>query len=189
MVLNCPLMLCSPVPVCGPDFLTALRFIFLIAWPTSMEISGAVFPPIHSLYRWHRYPDTPRCVPVRILGVILCLSPLFISPVAQMVRNLPAVQEIFIWSLGHKDPLEKGMATHSSILQSLENSTDRGPGRLQSVGRKVGHDWAANTCTFSSFSLSNKNHLNIPKSLKWHPTFSLQFYCVGLYPAQFPALI
>ena len=36
-------------------------------------------------------------------------------------------------------------------------------------GHKVGHDWATNTCTFSSFSLSNKNHLNIPKSLKWHP--------------------
>ena len=78
-----------------------------------------VFLPIHSLYRWHRYPDTPRCAPVRILGVILCLSPLFISLVAQMVRNLPAVQEICIWSLGHKDPLEKGMATHSSLLQSI----------------------------------------------------------------------
>ena len=33
-----------------------------------------------------------------------------------MVKNLPAMQEIQVQSLGHKDPLEKGMATHSSIL-------------------------------------------------------------------------
>ena len=36
--------------------------------------------------------------------------------VAQMVRNLPAVQEIYTWSPGQEDPLEKRMATHSSIL-------------------------------------------------------------------------
>ena len=38
------------------------------------------------------------------------------SLVAQMVKNLPATQETWIRSLGQKDPLEKGMATHSSIL-------------------------------------------------------------------------
>ena len=38
------------------------------------------------------------------------------SLVAQIVKNLPAMQEIWVQSLGHKDPLEKGMATHSSIL-------------------------------------------------------------------------
>ena len=38
------------------------------------------------------------------------------SLVAQMVRNPPAVQETWVWSLGWKDPLEKGMATHSNIL-------------------------------------------------------------------------
>ena len=36
--------------------------------------------------------------------------------VAHMVKNLPAVQEPWVWSLGWEDPLEKGMATHSSIL-------------------------------------------------------------------------
>ena len=34
----------------------------------------------------------------------------------QMVKNLPAIQETQVWSLGQEDPLEKGMATHSSIL-------------------------------------------------------------------------
>ena len=38
------------------------------------------------------------------------------SPVAQMVKNLPAMQELWVQSLGWEDPLEKGMATHSSIL-------------------------------------------------------------------------
>ena len=38
------------------------------------------------------------------------------SPVAQMVKNLPAMQETWVQSLGQEDPLEKGMATHSNIL-------------------------------------------------------------------------
>ena len=38
------------------------------------------------------------------------------SPVAQMVKNLPAMQEIQVQLLGWEQPLEKGMATHSSIL-------------------------------------------------------------------------
>ena len=42
-----------------------------------------------------------------------------------MVKNLPAVQEIQVRSLGREDPLEKDMATHSSIL-ALENPMDLG---------------------------------------------------------------
>ena len=38
------------------------------------------------------------------------------SLVAQMVKNLPAMQEPWVWSLGQEDPLKKGMATQSSIL-------------------------------------------------------------------------
>ena len=47
------------------------------------------------------------------------------SLVAQMVKNLPAMQETWVQSLGLKDPVEKEMATHSSIL-GLENSKDKG---------------------------------------------------------------
>ena len=43
------------------------------------------------------------------------LSPTWASLVAQMVKNPPAMQNIWVWSLGQEDPLEKGMATHSSI--------------------------------------------------------------------------
>ena len=38
------------------------------------------------------------------------------SLVTQLVKNLPAMQETWVWSLGWEDPLEKGKATHSSIL-------------------------------------------------------------------------
>ena len=55
------------------------------------------------------------------------------SLVAQMVQNLLATQEIQIQSLGWGDPLEKGMATHSSILAWRIPWTE-GPGGLQSMG-------------------------------------------------------
>ena len=47
---------------------------------------------------------------------------------AQPVKNLPAVQETLVQTPDWKDPLEKGMATHSSIL-SMENPMDRGAWR------------------------------------------------------------
>ena len=53
--------------------------------------------------------------------------------VAQMVKNLPAVQETMVQSHGQEDPLEKEMATHSSIL-AWEIPWTQEPGRLQSVG-------------------------------------------------------
>ena len=57
-----------------------------------------------------------------------------------MVKNLPAVQETRVQSLGWKDPLEKGMATHSSILGCRIPWTEE-PGGLQSMGlQSVGHN-------------------------------------------------
>ena len=50
-----------------------------------------------------------------------------------MVINLSAVQEMWVQSLGWEDPLEKGMATHSSILAWRIPWTEE-PGRLQSMG-------------------------------------------------------
>ena len=52
--------------------------------------------------------------------------------VAQTVKNLPAVQETLVQSLGLEDPLEKGMATHSSILAWRIPWTEE-PDRLQSM--------------------------------------------------------
>ena len=67
------------------------------------------------------------------------------SPVAQMVKNLPAMQETWVQSLGREDPLEKGMAAHSSIL-AWRTPWREEPGRLPSVGsQRTGHDWVTNT--------------------------------------------
>ena len=49
-------------------------------------------------------------------GLSLIKDTFWASLVAQLVKNLPAMQETWIRSLGWKDPLEKGTATHSSIL-------------------------------------------------------------------------
>ena len=56
-----------------------------------------------------------------------------VSLVAQMIKNLPAIQETQVLSLGWKDPLEKGMATHSSFLTWRIPWTEE-PGRLSSMG-------------------------------------------------------
>ena len=62
------------------------------------------------------------------------------SLVAQTEKNLPAMQETQLQSLGREDPLEKGMATHSSILAWRTPGTEE-PGRLQSIGsQRVGHN-------------------------------------------------
>ena len=59
---------------------------------------------------------------------------------AQMVKNVPAMQKIQVQSLGWEDPLEKGMATHSSVLAWKIPWTEE-PGRLQSMGsQRVRHD-------------------------------------------------
>ena len=66
--------------------------------------------------------------------------PLADSFVAQLVKNLPAMQEIQVRFLGGKDPLEKEMATNSSILAWRIPWTQE-PGRLQSMGlQRVRHD-------------------------------------------------
>ena len=57
-----------------------------------------------------------------------------------MVKNPPAVQETWVSSLGWEDPLEEGMATHSSILSWRIPWTEE-PGGLQSMGsQRVQHD-------------------------------------------------
>ena len=58
---------------------------------------------------------------VRLLNIFSCsyfpfLYPFWASLVAQLVKNLPAMWETWVQSLGWEDPLEEGMATHLSIL-------------------------------------------------------------------------
>ena len=70
---------------------------------------------------------------------------LWASLVAQMVKNTPAVQETQVQALGEENPLEKGMATYSSILAWGIPWTEE-PGELQSIGSQaVGHSLESNT--------------------------------------------
>ena len=66
-----------------------------------------------------------------------------------MVKNLPAIQETWVQSLGWEDALEEEMATHSSSLAWKTLWTEE-PGGLQSMGsRTVRQDWMTNTFTFT----------------------------------------
>ena len=68
------------------------------------------------------------------------IAPILQALVAQTVKNLPAVRETRVQSLGQKDPLEKGMTTHSNILNWRIPWTDE-PGSLQSMGsQRVKYD-------------------------------------------------
>ena len=63
---------------------------------------------------------------------------------AQVVKNLPAVQETWVRSLTQEDPLEKEMATHSRIIAWKIPRTEE-PGGVQSMGlQRVGHNCATN---------------------------------------------
>ena len=67
---------------------------------------------------------------------------------AQMVKRLPTIWETQVQSLGREDPLEKEMATHSSIL-AWKIPWMEAPGRLQSMGsQRVGHNWVTFTSSF-----------------------------------------
>ena len=96
-----------------------------------------------------------------------------------MVKNPLAVQETQVRSLGHEEPLEKGMATHFSIL-AWEIPWTEEAGGLQSTGsQRLGHDWVTNTQsrhTSSSLAASKPwdfNHFGVFLS-HWDPGFQLR---------------
>ena len=77
-----------------------------------------------------------------------------------MMKNLPAVQEIQVRSLGQEDPLEKEMATHSRVLAWKIPWTEE-PGGLQSMGlQRVGHKWATNP-SFLPYFLSSSSRFQL----------------------------
>ena len=107
--------------------------------------------------------------------------------VTQMVRNPPAVQETWVHSLGREDPLEKGMATYSSILaQKIPWIAD--PGGLQSmVSQRLRHDWVTNTFTVS-FNLHWKITLDVLKIRNWRRLGDELGGCPSRYRDQWKSL-
>ena len=87
-----------------------------------------VFISLVSVQSWSRVTGSYRKVIVNV------------SQVAQTVKNVPAMQDTQVRSLGQEDPLEKEMATHSSIFAWRIPQTEE-PGRLQSMESQTGgHD-------------------------------------------------
>ena len=82
--------------------------------------------PYLSLYR-------PLLAKWCLCSLVYCLGISWASLAAQTVKNLFAMQDTWVWSLGRKDPLEKEMATHSSILAWRIPWTEE-PGVLHSMG-------------------------------------------------------
>ena len=71
-------------------------------------------------------------------------------------KNLPAMQETCVQSLGREDPLEKGMTTHSSILAWRIPWTEEDVGGLQSMGlQRIRHDRGTNNFTFTLVAIMN----------------------------------
>ena len=87
--------------------------------------------------QFHILPSTGSHYSETCVLSYACFHIFFFTMLAQMVKNLPAVQETQVQSLGQEDPLQKGMATHSSILAWKTPWTRE----LQSMGlQRVGHN-------------------------------------------------
>ena len=91
---------------------------------------------------------------------------------AQRLKRLPAMRETWVRSLGWEDPLEKEMATHSSILAWRIPWTEE-PGGLQSSGsQRVGQDRATSLFTFFHMPYV----FSYPHILTTHPSFPLHHH-------------
>ena len=137
-IINTHLHFClrkvKQLPLNRPEELLLIEVVILriscysVAWPLPGPNPRVEFSPKHLFF--------------------LTAIRLRASLVAQTVKNLPAIQESQVWSLGWEDPLEKDMATHPSILVWRGPWAEE-PSRLQSMGsQRVGHNWAASTFTF-----------------------------------------
>ena len=97
-----------------------------------------------------------------------------ISDGSDMVKNLSAMQETWVWSFDWENPLEKRMTTHSSIL-AWKIPWIEEPGGLQSMGlQRVRHDWVTNTFITDIFNISIKLSSHIQRfsreeSIPGHP--------------------
>ena len=92
-----------------------------------------------------------------VMKMELWLSPGLLGLVAQMIWNLPAMQETQVPSLGWEDPLEEGIATHSRILAWRISWTEE-PGGLQFMGSK-------------ELDMTKQQTLSLSRPLSW-TTFS-----------------
>ena len=97
-----------------------------------------------------------------------------VAAAAQMVKSLPAMLETWVWSLGQEDPLEKGMATHSSIPAWRTRWTEE-PGGLQSMGSQSGTRLSGFTFIFNYARDCDPCHPTLPSPAQ--NTLIAKFMC------------
>ena len=114
---------------------------------TKVRVKAAKYPKLKLSLEHASEGDALTCLALRttvisLLEGIWSNIPVWgASQMILVIKNLPAKQEIQVWSLGQEDPLEKETPTHSSIL-GWEIPWTKEPGRLQSMGtQRVRHDW------------------------------------------------
>ena len=119
--------------------------------------------------KYHLTPDRMAIIKVwpkkkKKSRYVICIQ--WASLVGQMVKNLPAIWETWVRSLGQEDPLEKGMETHSSIFAWRISCTEELVGYNPLSGKWVGNDWATNTHMMEYCSAILKNVI-LPFSTTW----------------------
>ena len=126
--------------------------------------------------KWPIWIKLLKDIDLQIRMPILLIDNMSYNKVVQMVKNPPAMQETRVWSLGGEDPLEKEMATHSSILAWRIPGTEE-PGGLQSTWSKS-QTWLTDCAFNASYSWSisravNKNHVICKLIFRPRPLFYL----------------
>ena len=125
------------------DFVKVLHLICQHIWKTQQwpqDWKMSVFIPNPKKGNAKEYSNYRTIAFISQASKVMLKTHQEATTVAQLVKNLPALWETWVRSLGWEDPLEKGKATHSSILAWRISWTEQ-PGRLQSLGsQRVGHD-------------------------------------------------
>ena len=138
------------IPISISSFLTFPIFFFFRLYHLACRIlvpGPGIEPVPPAVETWSLKHWTTRAFPILVFFFfsIRLLAFFWASLVVQMVKNPPAMWETWVRSLGWEDPLEKGTATHSSILPWRIPWTEES-GRLQSMGSEsIRHDWVTHT--------------------------------------------
>ena len=134
-------------PPCHPYIcsLCLLSLFLLCKWDYLHQFSwfhiSVQFSPVQSLSHVRLFV-TPKIAARQASLCALIKKKKLVTLVAQTVKNPPAMWETWVWSLSWENPLEEGMATHSSIL-AWRIPMDRGAWWVAVMGlQRVGHDWS-----------------------------------------------
>ena len=139
-------------------FYKNITLLVMSSWHTFNNMTHPEIPFVRT--DPHMCSNINMYIPIHSLHVLWTLKIIVIHRaflVAQTVRSLPTMQETWVWSLGWEDLLEKGMATHSSILAWRIYLMDRGVWRAMDHVTKSWTQLSKHTFFFFSFKMSHIN--------------------------------